>query len=340
MEVALAALESAGAPQGTLGLVEGEPEGIALLKHPHLRAASFTGSFGGGTFLAGVAASRARPIPFFGELGSVNPVFVTPRAAMLDGIAAGFAASVSGSAGQLCTKPGFVFVPGESGFAAAAAAALAEVGEHRMLYPGIGAGYAARRASILSAPGVRVLHEGTVRTAADGNLWVTPTLVAVSPSALADAREALLDEAFGPLSIVVEYDDAESLPQYLEEFFVGSLTTTLWSTPADDEAGGPWLSDLRRELAEVGGRVIQNGWPTGVSVTPAQQHGGPWPSTTDAQTTSVGTAAIARFLRPVAFQSVAAENLPASARVEVDAGVPVRVAPAGESAQWGLAAAN
>ena len=305
-------LATAGAPHGILTLVSGEAEGVQLLQHPAVRAASFTGSVRGGVFLAEIAARRPRPIPFFGELGSVNPVFVGPDAAERPEVAAGYAASVGGSAGQLCTKPGFLFAPRDSSLGAAAAAELRDVPEHRMLYPGLGQGYAARRADILGAEGVRVLREGTVREA-DGHLWVTPTLVSVTVDVLRSAREVLLDEAFGPLSIVVEYDDPRSLPALAEEFFEGSLTTTLWTSDAESSAA--WIPDLHRALLERSGRVIRNGWPTGVAVSPAQQHGGPWPSTTDSQTTSVGTAAVFRFLRPVTFQNLPLEQLPAEALV-------------------------
>jgi NADP-dependent aldehyde dehydrogenase len=312
--IAQKALTVTGAPAGVLGLIAGESEGVELLRHPDVRAASFTGSFRGGVFLAGIAAARPRPIPFFGELGSVNPVFVTPDAARDEKIATGYAASVAGSAGQLCTKPGFLFAPRGSAVAERAAAALDAVAPHRMLYPALGEGYRRRRSEILSAPGVRVLQEGTAGIDDDGHTWVTPTLVAVTPEALEAAREHLLDEAFGPLSIVVEYEGPDSLPGLLTRLFEGSLTATLWSTEADDAQPEPWLHELRHGLADLGGRVLQNGWPTGVAVSPAQQHGGPWPSSTDARSTSVGTAAIARFLRPVTFQSVAAAALPAVAR--------------------------
>lgn len=339
-EIATRVLASGGIPEAVLSVVAGEKEGIELLQHPALRAASFTGSIRAGLLLAGVAASRPRPIPFFGELGSLNPVFVTPAASDREDIAAGYAASISGSAGQLCTKPGILFALRGSRLAERTARILETIGEHRMLYPGLGQGYADRRQRVLASPGVRVLHEGSVRVDDDEQVWVTPTLVSVSPESLDAAREDLLDEAFGPLSIVVEYETGNDLPGLLTRFFEGSLTATLWMAEGDEAVERAWLPELRYEMSQIGGRMIQNGWPTGVAVSPAQQHGGPWPSTTDSSSTSVGTASIVRFLRPVTFQSVPEHSLPVFVRAELASSAEVQVAAAGESRQWGSGVSN
>ncbi|GAA2032275.1 aldehyde dehydrogenase (NADP(+)) [Terrabacter terrae] len=329
--VALALVE-AGLPEGTLQLVEGQDAGIALLRHPGTRAASFTGSLHAGRFLAHVAASRPDPIPFFGELGSVNPVVVTRAGlqASRDHLAAGFVASVSGSAGQLCTKPGFLLVPSGWGLDNGLSAAAAEVPEHRLLNPGIANGYAARRDAILDTDGVRVVHEGSLRRDESGQGWATPTLVAVSLETLRAHRDTLLDEAFGPLSIVVEYDENADLPAALLELFPGNLTSTLH---AGHDETGPDVQAIVRTMARTSGRVLLRGWPTGVAVTPAMQHGGPWPATTT-DATSVGTAAIARFLRGVAFQGAPDALLPPSVRDANPWHVPQSRCAAGESIRW------
>lgn len=327
-----AALTDAGMPEGTLGLIEGQAEGVAALRDSRIAAASFTGSTHAGTFLAGIAASRPEPIPFFGELGSVNPVFVTP-AALADAeeeLAKAYVASVSGSAGQLCTKSGFVFVPGASGFAGRLAPAAEDVAEHRLLNPGIAAGYTARRSAILATPGVETLVSGNVRS--DGeNSFATPTFVATDVATLREHRSTLLEEAFGPLSIVVAYDDPAELPGLVAEFFPGNLTGTVQLAPDDTTEAVP---ELLASLAKHSGRVLVNGWPTGVAVTDAMEHGGPFPATTSGGT-SVGTAAIGRFLRGVSYQNVPQSLLPEPLRDSNPWNVPQRRAAAGESVHWG-----
>jgi NADP-dependent aldehyde dehydrogenase len=331
--IASDALTGAGMPDGALQLVLGQDAGIALLTDDRVRAAAFTGSLRAGRMLADAAAARPRPIPFFGELGSVNPVFVTRAALRVAGseIAAGFVTSVSGSAGQLCTKPGFLFLPSGHGLADQIAAAAAQVPEHRLLNPMITTGYANRRDAVLGTAGVTVIAQGALRIDLDGNGWATPTIVSAPLAVLAEQRERLLDESFGPLSIIVDYDDEASLPAAAEALFDGSLTGTVHAAP--DERSAP-LSDLLDVLRETAGRVLFGGWPTGVSVTPAMHHGGPWPATTS-DSTSVGTAAIGRFLRGVSFQNAPQDALPAALRDANPWAVPQRRSIAGESLRWG-----
>jgi NADP-dependent aldehyde dehydrogenase len=212
-EVVVAALAAAGAPEGTLQLIYGQEDGVTMLKDVRIAAGSFTGSIRVGQLLAGIAAGRPRPVPFFGELGSVNPAFATP-AAVADRpvqLAEGYIASVSGSAGQLCTKPGFLFLPAGHGLTEQFATLAGAVAEHRLLHPSIARGYRDRREEILGAPGVSVITEGSLRIDGDGHGWATPTIVSVPLATLLDQRETLLDEAFGPLSIVVEYDEESAL---------------------------------------------------------------------------------------------------------------------------------
>ena len=282
-----AALDGVGAPAGTFQLISGQEAGVSMLRDPRIAAGSFPESIRAGRLLAGIAAARPTPIPFFGELGSVNPTFVTPAALAenAEAIADGFLASVAGSAGQLCTKPGFLFLPAGHNLDDRFAALAEGVGEHRLLYPGIAAGYRGRRDAILGTLGVTVISEGSLRIDQDDQGWATPTIVSVPVAVLQEQRESLLDEAFGPLSIVVEYDDGADLAAVAGDLFEGNLTGTVHAAPGEDT---PSLRSLVDWITLHSGRVLFGGWPTGVAVTPTMQHGGPWPTTTNDAGTSVG----------------------------------------------------
>ena len=334
------ALDGAGMPSGTFAVIHGQEAGVAVLKDERIKAGSFTGSIRVGRLLADIAAARPAPIPFFGELGSVNPVFITQAALEERGdeIASGFVASVSGSAGQLCTKPGFIFVPENHGLDERIQAAAKDVPEHRLLGTRIAKSFAERRDAILSSSGARVITDGGIRFDDDEHGWATATVVAFSLEDFRAGHEELIEEAFGPLSILVEVPDGTDLAALVPEFFEGNLTGGLHISEAEGEGSTSNLESLQRlvdALSQQVGRVLFNGWPTGVSVTPAMQHGGPWPATTNDSSTSVGTAAIQRFLRPVAYQSAPTAFLPAPLRDENPLNVPQRRAPAGESKSWG-----
>jgi NADP-dependent aldehyde dehydrogenase len=327
------ALTGAGLPEGVFGLIQTRDDGVAALRDPRVRAGAFTGSTSVGRALAEIAANRPTPIPFYGELGSINPVFVTEAALRENAveIAQGYVTSVTGSAGQLCTKPGFLFVPSHAPLADVVVDAAQKIGEHRALTPGITAGYARRREVVTGHGDVTTLVPGSVRVDDDGLGWATPTFVVTSAGALAAAGEELLDEAFGPLSVIVEYDDAAALPGLAEQLFPGNLTATVYAAPGEDT---PELAALVRSLTRISGRVLFGGWPTGVSVTAAMQHGGPYPATT-VDSTSVGTAAIGRFLRSVAYQNAPQSLLPPPLRDANPWNIPQRRSPKGLSAQWG-----
>jgi NADP-dependent aldehyde dehydrogenase len=267
-------------------------------------------------------------------LGSINPVFVTAEAIAerAPEIVSGFLTSVSGSAGQLCTKPGFVFLPTGHALSGEIAAGAAAVPEHRLLNPVITDGYAARRKAVLASAGVSVIAEGSLRIDETGQGWATPTIVSVGAHDIASAGPDLLDESFGPLSVIVEYQTADDLSTLAETIFEGNLTGTVHMATNEDS---PALRELVSWLSGHTGRVLFGGWPTGVAVTPAMQHGGPWPATTNDSSTSVGTAAIARFMRPVAYQSAPDAWLPEPLRTSNPWGVPQRVSSAGESLSWG-----
>jgi NADP-dependent aldehyde dehydrogenase len=295
------ALAEAGAPEGIFAAVMGFETGIALVKDPRIRAASFTGSLRGGRALFDLAVSRPEPIPFYGELGSVNPAFVTPDAGAqrADEVAAGFVGSMSLGNGQFCTKPGLLFVPAGSGLEDRVAALAGERPAAPMLSDHIRSGYSEALAQLAERPGVRVIA-GKARPEADP----APTVLATTVSDLLADSEAMTQECFGPAALVVSYgSEAELLTA--ARVFDGQLTATIHSSGSE-----PVTSALLDVLTECVGRVVWNGWPTGVSVTYAQHHGGPYPATTSVQTTSVGTAAIDRFLRPVTYQDAPDDVLP------------------------------
>jgi len=303
-EIASEALRGAGAPEGTLGLIEGMDASLQALRDSRVKAGAFTGSISGGRALFDIAQSRPEPIPFFGELGSTNPVFVT-RAADAESaadIARGFVASFTGSAGQLCTKPGVLVVPRGGGVVEALRGA--ELPEPMaLLNERIRDGYASSMGTLLDAEGVEIL-----RTDGDPVAGTpAPTIVRADADVVLADPALYLDERFGPGAIVVEYDTDDQL-RVIARAHPGQLTSTLFATEECE------VGDLVDLLAERAGRVLWGQWPTGVSVTAAQQHGGPYPASTAPQTTSVGTAAIERFLRPVAFQNFPARWLPEELR--------------------------
>lgn len=330
-EVVNSALVSAGAPEHTLQCVLGQQNGVDLLHHPKIRASSFTGSTSVGRTLADIAATRPEPIPFFGELGSLNPVFVT-RGALArarDDIAQGLVASISGSAGQLCTKPGFVFVPVGHGLDAGIRSAVAGIDEHRLLTSSIGGGFSEGVSNALGTPGVEPIVHGHIR--ADGDqTWVTPTIARVGAGDFLAHLDELVHEVFGPFALLIEYDSTDSLTHLASEAFGGNLTATVHASEDED------VADLVDWMALHAGRVLFSGWPTGVAVTHAQQHGGPWPATTNDSSTSVGTAAISRFQRAVAFQDFPQSLLPEPLRDDNPWDVPQKRDPAGSSLGWGM----
>lgn len=313
-EVAHEALESVGGPTEVLGLIEGEFEGVAALQDPRVTVAAFTGSLRGGRALAKIAADRPAPIPFYGELGSINPVFVTPGAASArgEGIAQGYVESFTLGVGQFCTKPGLLFIPSGSGIAEDAALRVTEAAGGRMLTERVHSGHVDGRSALLDVDGVEELAVSAVED--EAALVARPALLRVGIAKFLQHAAELTEECFGPTSIVVEYDDTEGLLAAVGAID-GSLTGTVHAEPDEVDLGGALVELVRARV----GRLVWNGWPTGVAVSPAMQHGGPYPSTTHSQSTSVGTAAIERFCRPVAFQGVPAALLPADVRVALDA---------------------
>jgi NADP-dependent aldehyde dehydrogenase len=313
-EIVVAALTDAGAPEGSLALVEGREAGNALVQHPVIQAAGFTGSLRGGRALFDLAAGRPDPIPFYGELGSVNPVVVTEAAVAARGeeLARGLVGSFTLGVGQFCTKPGVVFVPRGSGFEDLMAAAAVGAAGGALLTERITSAFPEGVEHLAADPSVSVVA-GTVASTSD---TAQPVVLATDAGAVAARPEVLLEECFGPVTLLVAYHGRDELLRALEAV-PGSLTATLHSEPGDDVATE--VEVLQRKA----GRVLFAGWPTGVAVTWSQQHGGPWPATTSLHT-SVGASAIRRFLRPIVFQGAPAELLPAPLRDENLAGIPHR----------------
>ena len=317
-EVMQAAATRAGAPEGTLALLYGHEAGPAMVRHPAVKAAGFTGSLHGGRALADMAAARPEPIPFYGELSSLNPVVITQAAAAerAEAIGKGLAGSATLGAGQFCTKPGLVFVPlGPDGdrLRDAVAKAFGELDAQFALNGGIQASYQDGIETRADHPGLAVLATGGD---ADGSGFrVRPTVFTTDTRALDDV---ITSECFGPTTILMSYSDEQDLHQALSGL-PGSLTATLHIATSDD------VSTVLDVLRHKAGRILFNGFPTGVAVAWAQQHGGPWPSTNTLHT-SVGLTAVRRFLRPVAWQDAPQAVLPAELRDDPGgAAVPRRV---------------
>lgn len=303
VEIAHQVFSSCGQPAELLWAVYGTPAGSELVTLPEIRAVGFTGSLAGGRALFDLCAARPDPIPFHGELGSINPVVVLPGAAQARPaeLAAQYVASLTMGAGQFCTNPGLLFAPAGSAFLAHAAEALAKVEVGPLLTQRIADGY---RDRLADHPWTDLPLVGRGRSR--GAFGVLPE---VRTTTLADfvARSGELgQERFGPAGLVVTYDRPEDLVQALS-VLEGSLAGSIHADP--DEISGA-VPPVAAVLAEKVGRLVMNGWPTGVSVCWAMHHGGPWPATTNAAYTSVGAQATARWLVPIAYQDWPAELLP------------------------------
>lgn len=316
-EIATAALSESGAPSGIFAVVVGFDAGLALVDAAAIAAVAFTGSQAGGMALVERANRRPNRIPVFAEMGTVNPVVVTPAAARtrISEVARGFAESFTLGTGQFCTKPGLLLAPAGSNASDLVAKALEQQPAGWLLTEAMATSYRQGH-SRLTAAGARVAGEGKSPSA---GFVAVPTVFTARAEDLTPGS-ALLDECFGPAAVVIEYADLDELREML-----GRLQPSLAATVASggsDDVDLPWLVQL---LASRAGRVVVDGWPTGVANTWAQQHGGPWPATSRPDATSVGAAALDRFTRPVAFQGASDVALPAALRSDNPWGVPQRV---------------
>nr|WP_286009663.1 aldehyde dehydrogenase (NADP(+)) [Salinicola sp. S1-1-2] len=307
-----AAVAKCGLPEGVFSLIHdsGLEAGQALVADPRIKAAGFTGSRKGGLALWSLAQQRPEPIPFYAEMSSINPVFLLPAALESRGKALGeaFVNSLNMGAGQFCTNPGLVVGiegPALDAFVEAAASALSGAQALTMLTPGIHDAYEHGVSAFAGNDKVREVARGQE---GDGPNRCRPALfVAKGEDVITD--EALQAEVFGASSLVVACRDAAEVKR-VAEALEGQLTATLQMDDADLEAARALLPTLERKA----GRVMANGWPTGVEVCDAMVHGGPFPATSDSRTTSVGTAAIYRFLRPVCYQDLPDALLPEATR--------------------------
>jgi len=300
------AVASCGLPEGVFSLLfgSGKEIGQALVADPRIQAVGFTGSRSGGLALMQTAQNRPQPIPVYAEMSSINPVFLLSAA--LESRAAelgeAFVGSLNMGAGQFCTNPGLVIaVKGEAldAFVAAAGEAVKGSGAQTMLTPGIHAAYQDGIGALVGE--AREIARGPV---GDGPCACQPALFAASASDFLK-NDALQAEVFGAASLVVECDDLDQV-KAVAEHLEGQLTATLQMDDGDLDAARTLLPVLERKA----GRILANGWPTGVEVCHAMVHGGPFPATSDSRTTSVGSAAIHRFLRPVCYQNLPQGLLP------------------------------
>ncbi|WP_395367297.1 aldehyde dehydrogenase (NADP(+)) [Streptomyces sp. YH02] len=308
-----------GLPEDVVVLVHGFDAGVALVRHPLVAAAGFTGSVRGGRALFDAAAARPVPIPFHGELGSLNPVVLTPAAVdeRAEEIGAGLAGSMTMGAGQFCTKPGFVLAPsGEAGdrFVGALAEALSDTEPAVMLDHRMRDHFVSGTDEMTRIPGVTA----PVTPAAGGPHTVRAGFLTVDAKTLLDGEHpSLVQEVFGPVTVVARYASRTEITEVLSQV-PGNLTATLHIGERDqDQDAAPLLA----ELTPLAGRVLVNGWPTGVAVAAAQHHGGPYPATTSTGT-SVGATAIERWLRPVTYQSTPDHLLPPELRDGNPLGLP------------------
>lgn len=302
----VAALDKLGMDAGIFNLVQGGSRAVgeALVTDPRIKAVGFTGSLGGGRALYNLCAARPEPIPFYGELGSVNPMFVLPQAAATRGseLGAGWAGSLTMGVGQFCTNPGIAIVidgPDADAFVAAAAEGLTPVAAQTMLTDGMADAYRDGARRVSEGAGVKSLLTNTCegRSAA-------PYLFEVTAEDWM-SNEELSEEVFGPLGLVIRAKSAEQMVEIALKF-KGQLTATLQMDDGDTDLGRALLPVLER----MAGRVMANGFPTGVEVCDSMVHGGPYPASTNFGATSVGTLSIRRFLRPVCYQNIPNSLLP------------------------------
>ena len=307
-EAIVRAVEASGLPQGVFSMLFGDGRGLgsALVAHPVVQAVGFTGSRSGGTALMRVAAERKQPIPVYAEMSSINPVFVLPGAlaeASAD-VAKGFVDSLVLGSGQFCTNPGMVFVPSSDAgdeFVAHVVELVADAVGQPMLTPGICESFSAAVESLGSRDGVTRLVDG--KTGESRN--APPATVFESSAAKLATDPELQEEMFGAASLILRYDTVDELLDGIRAL-EGQLTATIHLRDEDTDTARRLASALELKV----GRILANGWPTGVEVNHSMVHGGPFPATSDSRTTSVGTLAMERFQRPVSYQNLPDALLP------------------------------
>ncbi|NVN17690.1 aldehyde dehydrogenase family protein [Muricauda sp. HICW] len=301
------AVEKTGMPKGVFSSINGGIQaGVDLVNHPKVKAVGFTGSITGGRALFDIAAKREEPIPVFAEMGSINPVIITPDAISKRGgeIAKTYAGSITLGTGQFCTNPGLLLTiknDHTEGFIAELAKETIALDPQCMLHPNIKSGYEKKEADVTSQSGVEVV--GKVDADLEPNYAASAVATVSGREFLANPK--LHQEVFGPFSLVVQCKDDAELLQIIEGL-EGQLTGTLIAEENDTIN----LIEVVDALQNRVGRIIYNGVPTGVEVCPSMQHGGPYPASTDSRFTAVGVHAINRWVRPVSYQSFPQSLLP------------------------------
>lgn len=314
------AIKTCGLPAGLFSLLHGDGPtiGVQLVKHPVTTAVGFTGSHTAGRALFDAAAARPHPIPVFAEMSSVNPVFIFPGALRANGatIAKNLLGSFTLGVGQFCTKPGLVFVPTgpeTEGFLETLAAEVNQTSGGTMLTSRIQESFLGRQQAIIQSPDVKLLAAGKPGDAAH---TAGQPSVAVTSAQSFIGNPALATEAFGPFTLIIRTETTAELIACARSL-EGQLTATIHGDANDLSAS----RELIALLEQKAGRILINGFPTGVEVCPAMNHGGPYPATTDARFTSVGTAAILRFARPVCYHAMPDELLPDALRSDNPLGI-------------------
>lgn len=302
------AIAKCGLPEGVFSFLPGNDRalGTGLVQNRYIKSVAFTGSRGGGMALFNLANARPEPIPVFAEMSSINPVLLLPNAAQKNGVKLGqeYIASLGMGAGQFCTNPGLVIALKNSDtndFITSASNAISAIGAQTMLTPGIQSAYSHGVAELSKNENAELLVKGQEAQSANqcqGALFSTSAAKFI-------ADESLREEVFGSASIIVIAETEDEIFQVLETL-EGQLTATLLLAEEDEEFAAQLLPILEQKV----GRILVNGWPTGVEVCHAMVHGGPFPATTDTRYTSVGSHAIMRFLRPVCYQNFPDSLLP------------------------------
>jgi NADP-dependent aldehyde dehydrogenase len=302
-----AAVKECGLPEGVFSLLPGNNEtGAALVRHPAIKAVGFTGSTMGGLALSAIAAARPEPIPVYAEMSSINPVFLLPNAldARAETIATEFVTSLTVGWGQLCTNPGLIVAVDSAAldrFVAVVASLIGQQTPGPMLTSSIHGAFDRGVAALSGKPAVKSVAKGITANGPNRS----PAVFFETSVAEFLADPALADEVFGASGLLVRCQDFEEMLAVASSL-EGQLTAALHIDEADYDGARQLMPLLERKV----GRILANGWPTGVEVCDAMVHGGPFPATSDSRSTSVGTMAIRRFLRPVSYQNLPAELLP------------------------------
>lgn len=315
------AVTEAGLPAGVFSQLfgAGSSVGQRLVAHHRIKAVGFTGSRGAGIALMKTAAARPEPIPVFAEMSSINPVVIFPGALSTGAqdLAAGFVSSLTMGSGQFCTNPGLIFVPAkDSGFVDAAGSTLASTDGQTMLSTGICGSYLEGVVRLAETPGITAVSAGKELS---GRNAPAPALFLTDTDTFRSVPD-LQEEIFGSAALVVQYRDEPDLVFALETL-QGQLTATVHAVEEDSSKVQAIMPVLERKV----GRILFNGWPTGVEVNDSMVHGGPFPATSDSRTTSVGSLAIYRFQRPVSYQNIPSNLLPEALQDANPWGLPRRV---------------